>query len=196
MGTAWVPALFSRNRMAYKLTRSFTVPTARISAMKSVETGEAAFPVSSKALNSTAYALELVIVAATYAVLGDLAQWLPSLNPTATPCWPPTGLALALMLLCGYRIWPAIVLGSFLSGAMTPLVSGSADSRLLISSAIVGIGTAAAAFSGAWLINWSSRGRSVFETPLGILRFALISFVPVALIASLAAFGGLLLANG
>ena len=67
--------------------------------MKSVETGEAALPVSSRVPKPTAYALELVIIAASYAVLGDLAQLLPSLNPTATPCWPPTGLALAVVLL-------------------------------------------------------------------------------------------------
>ena len=163
--------------------------------MKSVETGEAALPVSSRVPNPTAYALELVIIAASYAVLGDLAQLLPSLNPTATPCWPPTGLAVALVLLCGYRVWPAILLGSFLAGAMTPLASGGLDIRLFVSSVIVGLGTVLAALSGAWLINRYSNGRSTFETPRGITLFALISFAPVALIASLAAVGGLFLAN-
>ncbi len=163
--------------------------------MKSVETGEAAFPVSSRVPSPTAYALELVIIAASYAVLGDLAQLLPSLNPTATPCWPPTGLAVALVLLCGYRVWPAILLGSFLAGAMTPLASGGLDIRLFVSSVIIGLGTVLAALSGAWLINRGSNGRSTFETPRGITLFALISFAPVAMIASLAAVGGLFLAN-
>jgi PAS domain S-box-containing protein len=163
--------------------------------MKSVETGDAAFPVSSRVPSPTAYALELVIIAASYAVLGDLAQLLPSLNPTATPCWPPTGLALALVLLCGYRIWPAILVGSFLAGAMTPLVSGALDARLFVSSVVIGAGTVLAALSGAWLINRGSQGRNTFETPRGVAQFALIAFVPVALIASLAAVGGLLLAN-
>src|SRR5262249_11401222 len=159
------------------------------------ETGEIAASISGKVLNPTAYALELVIVTASYAVLGDLSQWLPSLNPTASPCWPPTGLALALVLLCGYRIWPAIFLGSFLASAMSPLASGTVDYRLLMSSAIIGTGTTLAALSGAWLITWTSQGRSTFETPRGIAQFALISFVPVALIASLAALGGLFLAS-
>jgi PAS domain S-box-containing protein len=163
--------------------------------MKSVETDEAAFPVSSRVSGSTAYALELVIIAASYAVLGDLAQLLPSLNPTATPCWPPTGLALAVVLLCGYRVWPAVLVGSFLASAMTPLVSGALDARLFVSSVVIGAGTVLAALSGAWLINRSSQGRSTFETPRGVAQFALISVVPVALIASLAAVGGLLLAN-
>ncbi len=163
--------------------------------MKSVETGEAILPVSRRVPHPAAYALELVVITASYAVLGDLAQLLPSLNPTATPCWPPTGFALALVLLCGYRVWPAILLGSFFAGAMTPLATGGIDGRLFVSSVTIGVGTVLAVLSGAWLVNRSAQGRSTFETPRGIAQFALISFVPVALIASLAAVGGLLLAN-
>ncbi len=161
--------------------------------MKSVETGEAASFISRTVPNPAAYALELVIITASYAVLGDLSQWLPQLNPTATPCWPPTGFALALMLLCGYRIWPAILVGSFLASAMATLASAGAAVHLLVPAAITGVGTGLSALSGAWLINWSSQGRGTFATPRGIAQFALISFVPVAMLASLAAFGGLLL---
>ena len=86
-------------------------------------------------------------------------------------------------------------MGAFLAGAMTPFVSGGLDIRLFASSIIIGLGTVLAALSGAWLINRYSNGRSTFETPRGIVQFALIVFVPVALIASLAAVGGLFLAN-
>ena len=84
--------------------------------MRSPGTGEAGFAVLRGAPNAAAYALELVIVAAGYVGLAATELLLPSLNPTATPLWPPTGFALALILLSGFRIWPAIVLGSFSFG--------------------------------------------------------------------------------
>ena len=64
-------------------------------------------------LKAATYALELIAIAVAYfglAVSGPLIPWI---NPTATPLWPPTGLALALVLLRGYRIWPAIFVGAF-----------------------------------------------------------------------------------
>jgi integral membrane sensor domain MASE1 len=58
------------------------------------------------------YLVELLIVAAIYIGLAESAQLLPAINPAATPLWPPTGVVLALVLLGGYRIWPAILVGS------------------------------------------------------------------------------------
>ncbi|WP_347341109.1 hypothetical protein [Bradyrhizobium hipponense] len=65
------------------------------------------------ARSAAAYSVELLIVAATYIGLAESAQFLPAVNPAATPLWPPTGFALALILLRGYRIWPAILVGIF-----------------------------------------------------------------------------------
>jgi integral membrane sensor domain MASE1 len=33
--------------------------------------------------------------------------------PSATVVWPGTGIALAALLLLGYRVWPGIFLGAF-----------------------------------------------------------------------------------
>ena len=76
--------------------------------MKTVLTVDAKHPVSRRVSNAAAYGLELALIVSAYAVLGEAGQLVPSLNPTAAPCWPPTGIALALLLLWGYRIWPAI----------------------------------------------------------------------------------------
>src|SRR6187455_1031763 len=58
-----------------------------------------------------AYLVELLIVAAIYIGWAEAARLLPAINPAATPLWPPTGFALSLILLRGYRIWPAILVG-------------------------------------------------------------------------------------
>src|SRR5580704_14776325 len=138
-------------------------------------------------LKAATYALELIAVAVAYfglAVSGPLIPWI---NPTATPLWPPTGLALALVLLRGYRIWPAIFVGAFFA---TLAGSGS-----LSEAACIALGTPVAALAGAWLINRWSRGRDTFATPLGVAKFALIAFAPTAMISAAAAIAGLVLAN-
>src|ERR1700757_5000823 len=44
---------------------------------------------------------------------------LASVHPSATPIWPPTGFALAAVLLLGYRVSPAIFLGAFIANVTT-----------------------------------------------------------------------------
>ncbi len=155
--------------------------------MKRVGTGEAESTVLGSAPNAAIYVLELVMVVASYFGLAEVDLVLPSINPTATPLWPPSGFALALLLLRGYRIWPAILLGSFFSHAVV--------ARSLFAAGFIGVGTLLAALAGTWLINRWSNGRKAFETPIGVTTFALVSFAPTAIISSAAALGEIVLAN-
>jgi PAS domain S-box-containing protein len=155
--------------------------------MTLAETGEARVIDLRGVLKAATYALELVVIAAAYFGLGISALVLPWINPTATPLWPPTGLALALILLRGYRIWPALATGAFFATAYT-------SSSLLMSSAIA-IGMPLAAMAGAWLLGRWSHGRDTFATALGAAKFAVIAVVPTALISSGMAIAGLILAN-
>jgi PAS domain S-box-containing protein len=133
------------------------------------------------------YSLELLIVAAIYIGFAESARLLPPINPVATPLWPPTGLALALFLLRGHRIWPAILAASF------PHLIAS-ESVLEVGS--VGIGTLLAAVTGTWLINRWSDGDQTFGATSRVVKFAFISFVPIAMISSTIVFGGFIVANG
>jgi hypothetical protein len=110
------------------------------------------------ARSAATYLVELSIVAASYIALAETALLLPAINPAPTPLWPPTGFALALVLLRGYRIWPAILVGS-----LSPYLM---DSRSLLELGSVGIGTLLAAFAGTWLISRWSNGHQTFGTPL------------------------------
>ena len=155
--------------------------------MKRVGTGESKFPAFRSVPDAARYVLELVIVAASYVGLAEAGLMLPSINPTATPLWPPSGFALALLLLRGYRIWPAILLGSFFSNAIA--------ARSLLASGFIGVGMLFAAFTGAWLIGRWSNGRKTFETPVDVATFAIISFAPTAIISSTVATAEVVLAN-
>jgi integral membrane sensor domain MASE1 len=38
---------------------------------------------------------------------------------SVTAVWPPTGIALAALVLWGYRLWPGVALGAFLANSWT-----------------------------------------------------------------------------
>src|SRR5260370_31699064 len=49
-----------------------------------------------------------------YFITGRLGLMLEPQSGFATLIWPPTGIALAALLLFGYRYWPGIAAGAFL----------------------------------------------------------------------------------
>src|SRR5262249_43831452 len=63
--------------------------------------------------------LRMLVVAASYFALAKGALTLASVHPSASPVWPPSGLALASFLLWGNKLWPAIAAGAFLANVTT-----------------------------------------------------------------------------
>ncbi len=139
------------------------------------------------ARTAATYSVELLLVAAIYFGLAESALLLPAINPAATPLWPPTGFALALMLLRGYRIWPAILVAS----ASCHLVVG----RSLLELGSIEFGTLLASFAGVWLISRWSTGHETFSTPSSTLKFAIVCFAPTTMISSTIVLAGLVFAE-
>ena len=50
-----------------------------------------------------------LIIAGGYVLAAKIGLAFASVHPSATPVWPPTGIALAAVLVCGYRVWPGIL---------------------------------------------------------------------------------------
>jgi len=160
--------------------------------MTEAGTAEAKIPALRAVLDVAVYVLEFAIIAGIYFGLAGSALLLPAVNPAATPLWPPTGVALALILLRGYRFAPAIFVGSF---AANVIFGGAIAVPSLLQAAAIGLGTTLAALAGAWLIDRWPNGDKIFATPFGIAKFTLIAFVPTALIASAIAMAGFVLVN-
>ena len=62
---------------------------------------------------------QLVAIALVYFALAKLGLTLASINPSTSPIWPPSGFALAAVLLWGVRVWPAIFVAAFVVNVMT-----------------------------------------------------------------------------
>jgi len=115
------------------------------------------------------YAGGLVAIGVIYFALAKGGLALASIHPSATPIWPPTGVALAAVLLWGYRTWPAIFTAAVIANATT---AGSVATAIAIAT-----GNSLEAVVGAYLINRWSSGCSTFSRPNSVAKFALICFV-------------------
>src|SRR4051812_48508494 len=57
------------------------------------------------------------LLASVYFVAGKLGLLVATAQLNVALVWAPTGIALAAVLLMGYRVWPGIALGAFLVNA-------------------------------------------------------------------------------
>src|SRR6478672_3940913 len=118
-------------------------------------------------MQSRAFSGLLVIGLLTlvYFIAGKFGLMLASLHASASPVWPPAGIALAALLVLGYRAWPAIFVGAFLVNVTT---AGNVVTSLAVAS-----GNTLEAVCGAWLVNRFAGGTTVFDRPQGVFKFAL-----------------------
>jgi integral membrane sensor domain MASE1 len=63
--------------------------------------------------------LQCAAVAGAYTVSGKLGLEFAYASHSVTAIWPPTGIALAALLLGGFRLWPAVALGALLTNLDT-----------------------------------------------------------------------------
>src|SRR5207253_10624801 len=104
-------------------------------------------------------------LALIYLVAGKLALQLAFVNASALPVWPPAGIALAELIVFGYRLWPAIFVGAFAVNFWTTLN--------ILSSLCIASSNTLEALCGAWLVNRFAGGMQVFDRPQNVFKFAL-----------------------
>jgi PAS domain S-box-containing protein len=76
--------------------------------------------------NPVLYLLSIVLLAAVYFAAGKFGLSLASVHTNVSPVWPPTGIALAAILILGYRVWPGIFIGALLTNLLTPVPMATA----------------------------------------------------------------------
>src|SRR5258708_9458778 len=85
------------------------------------------------------------------------------------PIWPPTGLALAAILLRGLRVWPAIFAAAFAVGVPTDITDATASDSFVLSLAVAA-GNTLAAVVGAYRLIVCSLGVESARPPSGVAR--------------------------
>ncbi len=108
----------------------------------------------------------------------------------ATAVWPASGIALAALLIFGYRFWPGIWIGS----ALVTLTTGASLTGVsLTMAAAFATGNCAEALAAAWLVQ-RLLAKPPFQRLEDALRFIAIAAVSAVVAASMGA-GSMLLAE-
>ena len=102
-------------------------------------------------------------LAVLYFVAAKVGLLLAAVSPSATPVWPPTGIAFAMCLVLGARVWPAIFAAAFLANITT---AGS-----VVTSLGIAAGNTLEALVGAYLVGRLANGPAVFDRARDIFAF-------------------------
>src|SRR6266568_1632101 len=90
------------------------------------------------------YALQIAAVAAAYFAAARVGLLAAVAQPVVSSAWPPSGVALAALLLLGLRLWPGVALGAFLLNWMAGVSAAGA--------AGIALGNTLEAVAAAWLL--------------------------------------------
>ena len=111
--------------------------------------------------------VSLAALAAVYFAAGKIGLQLAILHPSASPVWPPTGIAIAAVVVLGGSVWPAIAVGAF---AVNLTTSGH-----LVSSLGISAGNTLEALVGGMLVARYANGVRAFDRALDLLRFTIFA---------------------
>lgn len=126
--------------------------------------------------NLALYLGQILALAIVYHLAVRVGLRLAYVQMNTSPVWPPTGIALAALLLFGYRLWPGITLGvlggSLLTGAPLGIALG------------MSIGNTLEAVVGAFLLQRFVGFRREVDRVRDVVGLALVSVVSTAISAT------------
>ena len=113
------------------------------------------------------YAAKVAGVAAAYYGSAKLGLSLAFETGSVTAVWPPTGIALAALVLWGYRVWPGVALGALLANAWTGVPA----------LAVLGIatGNTLEALAGAYLLRRFADFRPFLERVRDVIALVVLA---------------------
>lgn len=108
-----------------------------------------------------------LVLAIVYYLTGRLGLSLAVVNPSATAIWPPTGIAIAALLLYGRQLWPGVFFGAL---AVNLATSHNAGASLLIAC-----GNTLEALAGSYLVSRFARGVAALDRVEDVGRFGVLA---------------------
>jgi len=117
----------------------------------------------------------LALITLIYFAAGKMGQDLVFVHPYLTPISLPAGIAFAAFILFGYRVWPAVLLGSFLGHVTT---MGFVVSTMSVTASFaISVGVTLEGLVGAYLVNKFAQGMEAFDTAQDTFRFVMFACV-------------------
>ena len=116
-------------------------------------------------------------VAAVYFLASIFGQSLALPGTNASPVWPPAGVAIAAAWLLGLRVWPAILVASFMGNVLGPTNASGFTVEAVTNGLAGAVGGTNEAALGGWLLRrWTDN-----EAPLERTRdvFLLAALAPL-----------------
>src|SRR5215510_3183913 len=127
----------------------------------------------------------LVLLVAVFYFLGaKLGLSLAFINASVSPVWPPTGIAIALVLWFGYRALPGVLIGALIANYVLTDVS-------FLTAAGISIGNSLEALVAVYLVQRFVRRRNPFNRAIDVLKF--VAFAVILSTAIAATIGNLTL---
>ena len=105
----------------------------------------------------------ILLLALVYFAAAKLGLSLASLHRNVTPVWPPTGIAIASLLIFGRRIWPGVFLGALAVNLLTGIP--------IVSAAGIAVGNTLEAVVAFWLLQSVVGWRNTFDSVGEVMRF-------------------------
>ncbi|MBI4916585.1 MAG: MASE1 domain-containing protein [Acidobacteria bacterium] len=101
--------------------------------------------------------MQILAVACVYLITAKVGLRLSMVQANATPVWPPTGVALAALLLVGLRCWPGVFLGAAVANATTTGTPLGAAALIAAGNTLAGV-VGAVGLRRLWQFDAAIRG--------------------------------------
>ena len=123
----------------------------------------------------------IIVIALIYWIIAQLSLTFTFTESHTSVIWPPSGLAIGIVVIMGYQFWPAILFGSFAVNLITNILDYGEFELTVINSVALGIALSNTieALLGARLINRFAGGLNCFERAIDSFWFVIVgAFVP------------------
>src|ERR1700741_3840240 len=117
-----------------------------------------------------------LLIAVIYFAAAELGLSLASVHQNVTPVWPPTGIAIASLLIFGLRVWPGIFLGALAANLLTSIPVASTFG--------IAIGNTLEAFVAWSLLQRSKSWRKAFDSVRDVMTFIVYAAVLAPLVSA------------
>ena len=120
-------------------------------------------------LRSWRYLGLIGLVSLTYFFAAELGLILASVHTNVSPVWPPTGIAIAALLMFGRRLWPAVLIGALAANLWTEVSAPVA--------AGIAVGNTLEALTASYLLKYSTSSDEFLSSIKSAFKFVFFAVV-------------------